>query len=254
MRTMGRRRRQGPALGEHCDRCGGVHAPLPQCQAHRARKQTAGAWVQCRARVVRGAQVCRNHGGLTPIGPASPQWRGRGYSRILPTGLRETYEAARSDPELLALDRELALVEARLDQLASRLEGDPVAQAREVQALGEALKAAWDRTDMATYREKLDRLVEAAGKVVATERTWTDILTWQEQRRKLADTERRRREALAATVTTERLLALVVTFVEILRRHIADPRTFRRVAAEVQTLVLVGPKDRSLPVPEAIEA
>jgi hypothetical protein len=75
---------------------------------------------QCRRHATRGREVCRMHGGATPRGMASPHWRGRGYSKDLPTRLYERWEAGLNDPKLLELHSEIALIDARLGEMFVR--------------------------------------------------------------------------------------------------------------------------------------
>jgi len=58
--------------------------------------------------------VCRMHGGATPRGVNHPSWKGRGYSKDLPTQLRDRFAASVEDPHLSSCRSELALIDARL--------------------------------------------------------------------------------------------------------------------------------------------
>lgn len=66
-----------------------------------------------------GKTVCYHHGGKTPSGIAAPSFRTGRYSKHLPTRLLATYEDAKRDPNLLVLQDELALVDARISFLLS---------------------------------------------------------------------------------------------------------------------------------------
>jgi hypothetical protein len=88
-----------------------------QCKA-----QSKLSGERCKRWVTPGRDVCRFHGGKVPRGPALPQFRHGRYSRFLPSRLAATYQTAAKDPELLSLRRELALVDARLDDLLQRVD------------------------------------------------------------------------------------------------------------------------------------
>src|SRR3990172_10824938 len=88
-----------------------------QCQA-----KAKSTGVQCRRHAVSGKRVCTVHGGLTPSGPASANYKHGRYSRYLPARLAERYLEAESDPELLSLRSELALVQATLAGLFGKLD------------------------------------------------------------------------------------------------------------------------------------
>lgn len=94
------------------------HGPGPlQCSAKS--KQTG---VRCKQPVVRGRTVCHYHGGATPVGAAHPSYTGAGRSKYLPVAMAERYRAAKADPELLALRKDLALLEVRLASLLERMD------------------------------------------------------------------------------------------------------------------------------------
>jgi hypothetical protein len=88
----------------------------PRCTA---RSKRTGQ--PCTQPVCRGRTKCRLHGGRSRRGLAAPAWKGGRYSKALPPDLVDAYERARTDPELLALRDELALVDARLNALLERL-------------------------------------------------------------------------------------------------------------------------------------
>ncbi|MCK6553411.1 hypothetical protein L6Q96_02325 [Candidatus Binatia bacterium] len=94
------------------------HGPSPATRCTARSKQTGD---RCEQRVVPGRSVCHYHGGKTPVGTALPQYKGAGRSRHLPVAMVERYRAAASDPELLALRKDLALIEVRLTSLLEKL-------------------------------------------------------------------------------------------------------------------------------------
>ena len=63
------------------------------------------------------------HGGDTPQGIASPHYRGKGYSRSIPTHLKDIYEAHHNDPDLLSLHKEIALCGTRIEDLLTQISG-----------------------------------------------------------------------------------------------------------------------------------
>lgn len=52
----------------------------------------------------------------------SPTWRNKGRSKYLPAALADQYLAALNDPDLLAIDKDIALVDVRMNELASKLD------------------------------------------------------------------------------------------------------------------------------------
>jgi hypothetical protein len=102
---------------------------------------------RCRRPAVPGRNVCRYHGGATPRGIASPNFKHGKYSKDLPKGLIARYEQAAQDPELLALRDEIALLDARMVELMHKLGG------------GEADQEVWKEIYAALEQRR--RLVES---------------------------------------------------------------------------------------------
>jgi hypothetical protein len=83
--------------------------------ALRAKSKRSGE--RCKRHASIGRTVCRMHGGATPRGPDHPSWRGRGYSKDLPTQLRDGFVVSVDDPDLSSCRNELALIDAKLGDL-----------------------------------------------------------------------------------------------------------------------------------------
>lgn len=73
-----------------------------------AESKTCGAKLRnkeeyCRNKAIMVNGRCRNHGGLTPKGIASPNYKHGRYSRHLPNHLRDQYYETHNDPEITKL-------------------------------------------------------------------------------------------------------------------------------------------------------
>lgn len=128
---------------------------------------------------------CRVHGGATPAGPASVHFKHGRHSKLLKDikGLNAHYERALADPDLLNLDAEIALIDARIGQLLEK-----------VKAPNASVDGIWPQ---------LDALIE--------------------NRRKLVDTESKRLKDLHAMVSADRVMALVAYVSDAVKRHVKDP-------------------------------
>ena len=168
----------------------------------------------CRSPVVMANGRCRIHGGATPRGTASPHWRGRGYSKDLPTQLADRMRQALDDPELLSVRHEVALLDARLGELMGALSTGGTEEAweetriatRQLRQLVE--KPHQDGRDVA-LTSAVERLEHALEGVHADARAWDDILKSVGVRRRLVDTERKREELLAGTMLSSQAMAFV---------------------------------------------
>src|SRR4029453_2424698 len=81
------------------------------CNAHN------GAGELCGAIAVRGKTKCRNHGGRAVSGVAHPSYKHGRYSKDLSVQMALRAEEARSNPHLLSVSDDMAVLEARLADL-----------------------------------------------------------------------------------------------------------------------------------------
>jgi len=88
-----------------------------------ARSKRSGQ--QCQKGATPGRIVCHMHGGKTPAGAASPQFKTGRYSKQLPVRLAARYQEAQADAELISLHDDVALLDTRLSELLEHLDTDP---------------------------------------------------------------------------------------------------------------------------------
>lgn len=238
-----------------CPRCNVRHAlttasGAKRCQKHRSRP-VDGAMVQCGgAADLTGAgsgECCPKHGSKTPVGVASPHFRTGATSKLLPAlppGLRGYAEAAVGDHDLINLRRHLALAEARtvelVDKLTNQSTGELVEKLAGVFAALDAL-ARTKAPDPKRLTEEIAKAREIMALVQSHDATWRQIGTQQEIIRRLADTERRRLEALHQYISAEGLDTLAAGFLDILRRRIRPhpdgPTMLQGIATEIAQLL-----------------
>lgn len=208
-----------------------------RCTAHSKR---TGA--PCGHLAMQGQQVCHMHGGKTPRGLAAPSWQHGRYSKALPAGLGAAYERARTDGELIALRDELALVDARLTALLESLTSGGGAEA------WERLSAAWRRLERAPTGDAGQLERAAALRVIhdlivagaAEASVWSEVYDALELRRRLADTERKRLEALRATITAQEAMALIGTLAASVKRHVTDRAALAAITADLERALPQG--------------
>ncbi len=225
-----------------------MDAPNPHGRQCTARSKRTGE--RCRRPVTPGRTTCRMHGGKTPRGPAAPSFRHGRYSTVLPHHLWARYEMSLRDPELLDLTSEIALVDARLADLLQRaLTGESsrlwTALQQAARRFGQA-QSAGDVAEMKVQLYALQGLIEQGA---ADTGTWQEIDRVVERRRKLAETERKRREALQTSLTPEQAMVFVGVVADAVRRHVTDRQALAAISAEVEALLRRTPG--GLPAPHA---
>lgn len=175
---------------------------------------------------------CKMHGGKAKSGIASATYKDGRYSKVLPTRMVERYNAAITDPELLNLSAEIAVVDSRLSDLLIRVETgdagdvwDKLAKARHKYA-DASLKA--DISEMGAQLDAMCALIDRGAADIAA---WREIHSVLEQRRRLVESERKR------LVEQEQMLTLheAMTFFNAVASAVKNNVTDRSVLANIQT-------------------
>ena len=191
----------------------------------------------CERSPVRGRTRCRVHGGKTPVGPACKHYRVGRYSTYLPERLRERYEQAESDQELLSLKSEIALTDARLIDLLARVDtgesGQLWANLKKAHEEFKRYRMAGDVPKMTTALARVEALLDSA---VQDHTAWSEIGTLIEQRRKLTESEAKRLITLQQMLTTEEAMAIAHRLIDIMTRHVTDRQVLSAIVVEMRAL------------------
>jgi hypothetical protein len=148
------------------------------------------------------------------------------------------YREAEADPELTSLRSELALVDARLMDLLTRVHsGESGVVWLALRTAHRAFKVAQRAGDVAQMRAALDEIGVRIDAAVVDLEAWREIHDLIESRRKLADTESRRLTMLKQTITQEQALLLIGQVVDIITRHVPDKQVLANVVLDLQRLM-----------------
>jgi hypothetical protein len=191
---------------------------------------------------------CKMHGGRAhPGGPGHPALKHGRYSKFLPARLRERYEEASRDPELLSTREDVALVEGRIKELAQKL------YTGETGKLWVDLRKAWKayaahKRNAAAARNASDEdrarecegmaadTLDALGKMInagATEaQTWDELKRTLHDKAKLAKIEWNRLVDLNQLVTVEQAQIYAMALLNSVVKHVHDPRTRAAINAD----------------------
>ncbi len=201
-------------------------------------KQVCGArrrnGTYCMGSPVRGANRCRIHGGLSLKGAAHGRFKDGKYTRDLPSRLSERYMKAVNDEKLLELRDDIALIEARIGDLITRVDtGESGAIWKAVKKSYAALRLAAQTNNQAAFAENLSEM----GKLI--NRGFDDYLAWDEifravaNRRKLVETERKRLTELKQMMTAEQAMTMLSFVVATIRKHVSDPKILSAISQEI---------------------
>lgn len=177
---------------------------------------------------------CRLHGGKTPQGFVLPQTTTGRYSKHLPTRMLATYDAAQADPDLLALNAEIALIDARLSDVLGRVDtGESGHIWQELKATYKELQDANRTGDTQAARVALTEIGSLITRGHLDYAAWSDVRTLIEQRRKLVESERKRLAEMQQLITSEQAMLLVARLYDSVTRHVSDRAVLTAIAADL---------------------
>lgn len=150
-------------------------------------------------------RVCKWHGGDSPRGDSHYNMQGKGYSRYAPEPLQPTITAFLEQPDVLNLTQAVATWEGRISQLLESLDadGDPGLLLIEIR---DQWKAMWDLTEAGqitqadVIRQSIEQLLKTG---LDTAMVWDRVMKADDLRRKLVDTEDKRRDRARGFIRAE---------------------------------------------------
>ena len=211
-----------------------------QCKAQSKRTHE-----RCRDRAMKGREVCYHHGGMSLVGPAvTHKFKTGRHSRYLPARMADKYNQAQRDPELLSLHDEVALLDARIADLFTRVD------AGESEVLRGRLHKEWEEFRLVRASGDVPKMHMAMARLDALMahdygdyHAWAELSEKLEQRRKLCESESRRLVAMRQMLGQEQALLLAGALVDAVTRHVlAIPSALPQDQPEVRALVEVASK------------
>lgn len=189
---------------------------------------------------MKGREVCYHHGGKTPAGVASPNFKTGRYSKYLPDRLSNKYLEAREDAALLELRDEIALLGTRAGELLENLQDGDTRQ------LWKDLRETWDALEDAVKagdKPKQGKAIQEMGSIIkrgnAIYASWAEIYNVTDQRRKTVESERKRLVEMQQMITAERMLLLVGAILGVIQRHVTDTKIISVIRQEFRELSMV---------------
>lgn len=199
-----------------------------------ANKKSGGA---CRARSMPDGR-CDKHGGLTPRGIASANFKHGRYS--MATGaVAARYQAALGDAAYLELTHEVALLEARLgERLAALPDHESGTAMTRIKRAWEAfMNAGGIDTPGAETAAAFEQLGVAIAGGWSDLEAWTEIRALIQERRKLAAQETKRILVGQKHLNVTEAMTMAHHLGEVVKRHVSDDDTLRAIARELEALL-----------------
>ena len=208
----------------------------PVCGSKRDTPNKFGVYYCCGSPLPNGR--CYMHGGATPGGIASPHTKHLRHSKYLPGGLLERYQQAAADPDLLNLSAEIALTDARIDDLLGRLgEGDLAGAWVKLQDAFDAFRVASATHDADLKAEAMMDMAALIEQGANDQLVWAQLGDLMNDRRRLVQTETKRRVAMQKMISADEGMALVVALANIVRTHVHDRATLSAIQTDLTRLL-----------------
>lgn len=194
----------------------------------------------CEQTIVSENGRCRMHGGTTPVGVANPNTIHGRYSKVLGSAdLATRFQKSLDDPQLIELNHEIGIVDIRVEMLLERV----LSPDKKV-TLWKDLADTWRRFLAAASRKDTSKQNEIAAEIGQLidrgendNTDWEEIAKLFELRRKLSDTERKRRIDAETMITADEALVLINRWsslmLDAVNRHVADPNAANKIRSEV---------------------
>lgn len=211
-----------------------AHFGKPRCQAWSVRNDR-----QCLGIAMKGVRVCRAHGGLSPKGIGHYNYQGKGAGRYVPKTLSQYIDNI-DISEILDLTHDLMTYEGRINQLLASLDDeDRPSWADARQAFDAFLKARAEgkAKDMARHLDHLGQIIINGS---SADLVWDQIRDETEQRRRLIDTEIKRREKMRDVITAEVAMDHYRRLADAVKKHVKDQDVLKAIAEEFRIAVGVG--------------
>lgn len=176
---------------------------------------------------------CRMHGGASLRGMASGTFKHGRFSKYLPVRLSSRYCQALADPELLKLQHEIALVDARLQDVLTRVDSGESGPAwdRALKAF-EAFQREMAQQNVPAVQDSLAELSLVLRRGYVDVEAWKEIVDLVEQRRRLVDSVMKHQVQAQQVLTLDQAMTLIAALANSVREHVNDRDTLAKIQTE----------------------
>jgi hypothetical protein len=180
---------------------------------------------------------CYRHGGATPSGTASPHFKHGRYSKDLPTRIVGRYEELRQDQSLFQLREEIALIDTFIAETLQKLGSGESRWLRKFRHAWQRLEKARHRKDAAAEEKAVARLGELISTYQENPMARRQVVNLIGQRRRLCESERKRRVEARHMVPIEEVMVLMAALTDALKRHVGDREVRAAIGADIERII-----------------
>jgi len=183
---------------------------------------------------------CQIHGGKSfkSRGAAHPLYKDGRYSRYMPARLLEAYDKSRNDPDILSLNEDISLTEARVADVLQRVDtAESGAMWDELSKLGKEIKLARKLGDPSLVEDLFDEMLKLIAKGKGDRENWREIGDLLERKRKLSESQLKLLVTKQEFISRQQAVVLVSHLVEVVKTHVTDSNTKRRIMGGISQLM-----------------
>jgi hypothetical protein len=167
---------------------------------------------------------CRLHGGKTPVGIASPNYKHGRYSAFMPQKLLRGYARQVRDPDLLQQRDEIALIDSLIFEALERMsDADSPATWLQLRRLWRTMKHANDAGDMRRAAAKMAAIDEVIRRGASDLDQREDVLYLIERKRRVIESQSRREVQERLFISYDDAAAMFREVVEAVSSVVSDP-------------------------------
>jgi hypothetical protein len=192
-----------------------------------------------------GATRCRLHGGATPRGLASPNFKTGRFSKYLPESLLSAYDDVVNDPELLSVRHDIHLLDTLIAAKLNKLDdNESAATWKRVDDLIRAVRKAYKSERYGDLEDALDEMEGIADQKRLFYATEQEVTAQLEQRRKLVETENKTLYNKERALTAEQAMLLMSAVLDSVRRNVTNADALTAIQADFIRFASIGNQQR----------
>lgn len=210
------------------------HARLCKCTSKRTGQP-------CGANAMDGSEVCYHHGGMTPRGIASPNFKTGDWAQDLPAKLRDKARRAYSDPDLLSQKQAISILQSRFwDVVAQSEQGETGELWNRLYAAAQAYRTANGKDAENTRRRSLNTILDLIDAGYNEREAWQELREITQEMRLLRESEQKSLVNKSQTISNAEAMVMLghVTFaVRDAASLITDPEQRKAVLDSVSRTI-----------------
>ena len=189
----------------------------------------------CKAIVLEGYTTCRFHtlGHDLAFKPNPEKALDPRYAKYIPKSLKKIYDDGVSDPDLLSLQAEIHLIDARTNELLASINALPPSEVfQKLYNLIGSLRAALRGNENPKVVQLLDEMSNIVTEQVSGAEVWSQVTPLIKVRQSLTESEINRMVKLKQFIPVEKASLMVAALSASVKKHVPDPLVRESIAEE----------------------